>query len=544
MDYKAWLDAPFDEATQREVRAMGTAEQADAFSQSLSFGTGGMRGIMGAGTNRMNAYTVRAATQGLANYLKKQPGKALSVFIGYDTRKHSREFASIAARVLTTNGIRVFFADEICPTPLVSFGCRHFGCSAAIMITASHNPPEYNGYKVYWSDGGQVVFPHDEGIIEEVRKVDIADAIPAGVPSLVKLVEKELDEAYLQTLKKYRHYTPSPLQIIYSPLHGTGLRLLPPALKSWGYESIQLVEKQANADPQFTSCKKPNPEEPQALALGTEQLLQQKADLFFASDPDADRLGLVVLHENKPVRLTGNQIACIALHHLCTSLIERGEFPENGAFIKSIVTTELFRKIAEHFGGKCLDVLTGFKYIAEKMTLWEKSFEAHQFLFGAEESYGYLFGTMVRDKDAISSACLLAEAAAQAKKLHLTLVDRLQQIYRQFGLFLETLLNFEGADADRMKALMATFRAKPPTTIGNIPVSSYTDYLQKTDLPKSDVLRFILADQSRIIIRPSGTEPKVKVYLEVVQKNPTESPSSCEARLQSLVSFIKSTNSH
>lgn len=532
MDSKEWLKPPFDEKTQAQVRAMSAEELKSAFSETLSFGTGGMRGIMGPGTNRMNIYTVRAATQGLANYLKKQPFKQIAVFIGYDTRNHSKEFAQEAAGVMTASGIKVYLSQDICPTPLVSFGCRHYGCNAAIMITASHNPPIYNGYKVYWSDGAQVLPPHDIGIMEEVKKVNLA--MPAPPPSNPTLVGKELTQAYLAELKKLQLLNPAPLKIIYSPLHGTGIHLLPQALQSWGYENFSLVEEQATPDGNFPNAPKPNPEELSALSLGSKQLLKEKADLFIATDPDADRIGLVVLHDHEAIPLNGNQSACIALYHLCTTLIERGEFPENAACIKTIVTTELFRKIATHFKATCFDLLTGFKYIAEKITHWEKSFDAYQYIFGAEESYGMLYGTSVRDKDAINAACLLSEAAASAKKLKLTLVDRLHQLYDLFGVHREMLLNLDLKSNGALDAL----RKNPPTEIGNVAILCITDYLQPTDLPKSNVLRYLLKDQTKIIIRPSGTEPKIKIYIEVVGAQ-GESIASCDARLKHIASLFQ-----
>jgi phosphoglucomutase/phosphomannomutase len=430
---KSWLKDTFDEETRREVQRMIDSDPqalSDAFFKELSFGTGGLRGLMGVGTNRLNIYTIRATTLGLAHAILQQPHppEGHSVFIGYDVRNHSKQFAEVAARVLAGKGIRVLITQEICPTPLVSYGCRHYRCSAAIMITASHNPPAYNGYKVYWNDGGQVVFPHDQEIIQEVRKIAIDDPIPMSPleSPLIVWVTRALDQAYLNELKNLQLYPPQPLKILYTPLHGTGIRTIPQALQSWGYSDLHFVEEQKNPDGYFTHAPSPNPEEKKALELGIQQLYQQKEDLLIATDPDADRMGIVILDQGKAIPLTGNQIACICLYHICTALTFRGEFPSNAAFIKTIVTTELFRKIAEHFGGTCIDVLTGFKYIAEQMTLWQNSFDAYQYLFGAEESYGYLVGTFVRDKDAISASCLIAEAAALAKKQNLTLLKSMK----------------------------------------------------------------------------------------------------------------------
>jgi phosphomannomutase len=542
---KTWLQEPFDLETRKEVQRLIEKDRAalsDAFFKDLSFGTGGMRGLMGVGTHRLNIYTIRGATQGLANYLKTQAPslEGHSVFIGYDVRHHSQEFANEAARVLAGNGIKVWLTKEICPTPLVSYGCRIHKCSSAIMITASHNPPAYNGYKVYWSDGGQVVPPHDEGIIEEVRKVDLLHGIllaPLESP-LIQWVGRELDDAYLTALQKQRLYPDlkkEAIDIVYTPLHGTGMRILPQALKSWGFSSVELVEAQSSPDPHFSKAPSPNPEEEKALAMGTEQLIHRKRDLLIATDPDADRMGIAIVDRGRAVRLSGNQIACLILFHICTALSIRGEFPPNAAFIKTLVTTELFRTIAESFGGLCIDVLTGFKYIGEKMTLWEHSFDAPQYVFGAEESYGYLFGMNVRDKDAISSACLIAEAAALAKEQNMNLLDRLYQIYRKYGVYREKLSTLSFSEGAKgllsMKALMECLRKSPPTKIGGKRVVRIEDYgtgIAKgkgeglLSLPKSDVLLFWLEDESKLVIRPSGTEPKVKIYVEAVEKEVEE----------------------
>lgn len=551
-----WLEGPFDEQTKREVAELiesSPAKLKDAFFQELSFGTGGMRGVMGVGTNRMNVYSIRAATQGLANYIKSQsePEEGYSVFIGYDVRKNSKLFASNAARVLAANGIRVLLSSDICPTPLVSFGCRYFHCSAAIMITASHNPPEYNGYKVYWSDGGQIVPPHDEGIIREVRKVKEWGAIelaPENSP-LITPIGQELDEAYLKEISRLQLYPElekKDLKILYTPLHGTGIRIIPEALHRWGYDSLHLVQEQKNPDPQFANAPSPNPEEEKALEIGTRHLLQNKADLLIATDPDADRMGVVAIDRGAPLRLTGNQTACLCLFHICSALAARNLLPPNSAFVKTIVTTELFRAIAESFGAECIDVLTGFKYIGEKMTLWETSFEGKQYIFGAEESYGYLFGTHVRDKDAIISSCLIAEVAALAKKQNLTLGDRLHQIYQKYGVYRESIHSISYAEGaagmGEMKQFMEQLRKSPPHSIGGQNVAKMEDYATgATGLPKSDVLRFWLEDGSKLVVRPSGTEPKVKIYAECFEKHPSsidQAINRCDQRLQLMFNDI------
>lgn len=538
-----WLTGPFDPEMKAELRRLLDVDPnslQDAFFKDLSFGTGGMRGIMGIGTNRMNIYTVQMATQGLANTIKKQAGENHRVFIGYDVRNHSREFAEEAAKVLSGNGIEVLLSKDICPTPLVSFACRHFGCTAAIMITASHNPPQYNGYKVYWSDGCQVVPPHDAEIMEEVKKIRSPSQVL--LKNIYTEVGSEIDDFYLEELKRIQmapEMANTPLNIVYTNLHGTGIRLMPKALKSWGYTHLHFVEKQKNLDGNFPNAPSPNPEEEKALELGIEQLIREKGDILIATDPDADRIGLATPN----MRFNGNQIACLCLYHICKTLKEKGEFPENGAFIKSIVTTELFRKIAEHFGGKCIDVLTGFKYIGEQISIWEKAFDGYQYLFGAEESYGYLFGTFVRDKDAISTGCLIAEMASSAKKRGQTLVDVLEEIYQEFGIHLQSLTNLAFSDSEaginQMNQLMQTLRKFPPQEIGGQKISLKEDFLfGYNHLPPSDVLRFWFNEGSKLVIRPSGTEPKVKIYAEIVgAKGETEAQVSI--RLKKLTESFK-----
>lgn len=540
---QSWLEGPYDPEMKAEIRRLLQVDPkslSDAFFKDLSFGTGGMRGIMGIGTNRMNIYTVQMATQGLANTIKKEEKTQHTVFIGYDVRHLSRAFAEETAKVFSGNGIRVLLSREICPTPLVSFACRYYGCSAAVMITASHNPPQYNGYKVYWKDGGQIVPPHDKEIIEEVQKIKSPEQVLMG--SEFEEVGSEIDEAYLEELKKLQmlpELSHIPLKILYTNLHGTGIRLIPSALKKWGYRHLTFVEKQRPLDGNFPFAHSPNPEEEKALKLGMEQLSEEKGDLLIATDPDADRIGVAI----GKYRFTGNQIACMCLHHICKTLTEKGEFPENAAFIKTIVTTELFKTIGESFGGKCIDVLTGFKYIGEMIGTWEKAFDGYQYLFGAEESYGYLFGTFVRDKDAISSACLIAEMAAAAKKEGLTLLDQLHQIYRDFGIHRESLTNLAFTDSkaglDEINNLMKRLRKTPLTQIGHQPIALVEDYLQeKEGLPPSDVLCFWLADASKLVIRPSGTEPKVKIYAEVVKKGGEDlmkDIGACDAHLKKLV---------
>lgn len=545
-----WLDGPFDEKTKEEIRHLLKQDEkalSDAFFKDLSFGTGGMRGIMGVGTNRMNVYTIHKATQGLANYIKKHGAKPSSAFIGYDVRHNSRKFAEETARVLSGNGISVFLAKEICPTPLVSFGCRHFGCQTAIMITASHNPPQYNGYKVYWADGAQVVYPHDIGIMQEVASVSDAIQIAPLDSPLIHTVGKELDNAYLQELKKLQlhpDWEESDLKILYSPLHGTGIRILPQALQSWGFRHLHLVSKQSTPNGDFPFAPLPNPEEHATLALGSQQLIDENSDLLIATDPDADRIGVVEQGESP---FTGNQIASLLLEHICQTLNEQDRFPLHATFVKTIVTSELFRKIAESYGGICIDVLTGFKYIGEKITAWEKEPQKHTYVFGAEESCGYLYGTFVRDKDAINAACLIADAAAKAKKQGLTLHDNLSLLYQKYGMHRELLVNIGFTDSlegmKQMQELMQNMRANPPKIIEGKKVVKVEDYLHGyQSLPPSDVLRLWLEDHTKLVVRPSGTEPKIKIYIEITEtasKDMETQIKQCDKRLQKLAHFFQ-----
>lgn len=565
-----WLEGDYDEATKAEIRRLekeDPQELEDAFYTNLSFGTGGLRGIMGVGTNRMNGYTVRAATQGLANYLMTQQGK--SVVIGYDSRHHSREFAEEAAKVLAANDIEVFIYKELRPVPIVSFGVLHKKATAGIMITASHNPPKYNGYKVYWDYGGQVLPPHDQGIIDEVNKITDNKQVKITDFSnrLIHEIDDEIDNAYIKTIRDLQyhpgdnHTHGKELKIVYSSLHGAGITMVPPALNDWGFTNLSIVKAQAAPDGDFPTVTSPNPEEHSALALGIEELKKVNGDLLIATDPDTDRLGCVVMHENKPFFFNGNEIACLLLEHICRSL---KPMPPKAMFVKTIVTTELFRAIAEHHGAGCLDVLTGFKYIGQKIAQWEnESVAPHHYIFGGEESYGYLLGTHVRDKDAIISATCLAEAALQLKRQNKTLVDLLYEIYQTYGIYREKLasLTFEGKEgAEKMAAMMKNLRSNPPTILADQPVEIMEDYLTHTrhhistkhtetlTLPASNVLRFWLADGTKIVIRPSGTEPKIKLYVALHDKHHHSDTHALEKalekgdkRLDSLLLSVKKT---
>jgi len=537
----SWLQGPYDEKTKKEILLLlKTNPQAleDAFFSELAFGTGGMRALMGVGTNRMNAYTVQRACQGLANYLRKQPAKKEQsrVLIGYDSRHNSHLFAQICARVLAANGIEAYLFRQLRPTPLLSFGCIYYHCTAALMITASHNPPSYNGMKVYWDDGAQVLPPHDSGIIKEIEKItQLSEIRITGVKDpLIHAVGSRLDSIYIETTRSLQcsfglsQKEGAGLKIIYSNLHGAGITLVPLALKAWGFSSVHIVQKQKSIDGDFPHALSPNPEEKKSLLLGVKDLLQRKAAIFLATDPDADRVGVAVRHRGKAILFSGDQIASLLLYYI----LESGRhLPDNAAFVKTIVTTELFKAILDHYKRPCIEVLTGFKYIAEKIRLWEETRE-YEYVFGAEESYGYLMGSFVRDKDAVSTCCLIAELALFCKKKRMSLYDLLLSLYEKFGIFREKLstISFPESKEGHAKRdeVMAALRKKPPASFLRKKVLLYTDYLEKTEkqlfLPKSNVLSFFLEDESKIVIRPSGTEPTIKIYIGVKKRVAPLSP--------------------
>lgn len=565
-----WLNDNYDEETKATIRKLLVEDpQAiiNAFYTNLSFGTGGLRGLMGVGTNRINRYTIMSATQGLANYINKQPSPphGHAVYIGYDSRNNSRNFAEEAARVLAANQIKVYLSKELRPTPLISFGCRLKECTAAIIVTASHNPPEYNGYKVYWSDGGQVLPPHDKGIINEVNAITELHQIKQ-IPSLqyplIEEVSQDVDNAYLEATYFLQHYSEQnkqfgkKLKIVYANLHGTGITLMPHILSQWGFSDLTLVEQQKEPDGNFPTVSSPNPEDKEALELGIKALEQIQGDLLIATDPDADRLAVAVRHQNHVHLLNGNQIACLCLQHICEARTKNNTLPANAIFAKTIGTTELFKAIADAYERPCFDVLTGFKYIAGKIKEWEEGHNGPQFLFGGEESFGYLLGTHARDKDAIISGALVCEVALQAKLQNKTLVDLLHEIYRKYGVYTEKLLSikFEESKAgkEQMVQGMARLRKNPPKTIAGINVTALEDYQyslrteistgksKKLTLPVSDVLLFWLEDGSKIMVRPSGTEPKIKLYCGVINKRLAMEAATqeCEGRATSIVNSV------
>ena len=534
-----WLRQPIDEDDKQWILnnlETNPQELIEAFYQDLEFGTGGLRGIIGIGSNRMNKYTVSIATQGLANYILQNANKPFKVVIAYDSRNMSKEFANISAEVLSANEIEVFLFSELRPTPLLSFAVRYLQATAGIVITASHNPKQYNGYKVYWSDGGQLVPPHDKGVIDEVKKVGEYSNVKKNInKSLIHIINDEIDSAYLNQLNNLQFLSeivPKYQKIVYTPLHGTGVTLVPKALHSWGFDNLFLVEEQSIPDGNFPTTKSPNPEEKAAMELAINKAKQIDADLILATDPDADRVGTGIKMSNNEYKLlNGNQIASLLTYYNLEMLKQLNSLPSNAFIVKTIVTTELMRKIADEYNVKTYDVLTGFKYIAELIRLKEGK---EKFICGGEESYGFLSADWVRDKDAIMTSCQIAELQEYAAMNGKTLMDILEMLYEKYGYFLEdqksiSMTGIEGME--NMKKLMDNYRNNPPEMINNIPVVKILDYqiskakniksnsIDNIDLPKSNVLQFILEDDTKITIRPSGTEPKIKYYFAIVKKN-------------------------
>ncbi len=557
-----------------------SAAVVDAFYQELDFGTGGLRGIMGAGTNRLNRVIVARATQGLVNYIKKQVPTGGSVCIAYDSRNRSAEFAREAARVIAGNGLKAHLFEDVRPTPELSFAVRHFKATAGIVITASHNPKDYNGYKVCWSDGAQVVPPHDKGIIAEVRQVtsmeqvQVCDFDQAVAKDRIHIVGGTVDRLYIEALeavhlrKELTLEKGDQLRIVYTPLHGTGVRIVPDALRKWGFFDLHVVPEQAEPDGNFPTTRSPNPEERVALELALQLAEKVEADLVLATDPDADRLGIAVRHEGGYQLLTGNQLGSLLAWYICSTLKERGQLPPNGVIIKTIVSTKLAEAIAADFGVEVENCLTGFKYIGALIRQYEEEGTPEnptkKFLFGFEESYGYLAGTHARDKDSVVAACLTAELALWAKEKGLTLVDLLNDLFARYGVYLESQLSKTMPGVGGMQQiarLMQSLRAAAPTAIGGQNVVAVTDI--DTDsrfdlasgkrskglgLPRSNVLIFELADGSQVIARPSGTEPKIKFYFMVVDRDGVPFANAeilrqhvaiCQAKLQALVEDVE-----
>ncbi len=576
---EVWLNGNYDEITKSNVQQLidnNPDELTDAFYRDLEFGTGGLRGIMGVGTNRMNKYTVGMATQGLANYLKQQLyinselrtlNSELTVAIAYDSRNNSKIFAEISANVLSGNGIKVYLFDDIRPTPELSFSIRHLRCNAGIVITASHNPKEYNGYKVYWNDGGQLVNPHDKNVINEVLKIkDIANVKFTGDTKLIEIIGSNIDSEYLKKLKSLSllqssiFNLQSSIKIVYTPLHGSGVKLVPMGLRAFGFENITMVNEQAIADGNFPTIKSPNPEEPAAFEIAIKKAKEIDADLILATDPDTDRVGVAVKSDksdksyesDKYILLNGNQTASVIIYYLLSKWKENGKFKGKEYIVSTIVTTELLNAIAAKYNVEYIEVLTGFKYIAEAIRLNEGK---KTFIGGGEESYGYLIGDFVRDKDAVISCCIIAEAAAYAAQQGKTLLGLLKDIYVEFGFYKEKLISVEKkgiSGLEEIKKLMENYRENPPQTINGSKVILIKDYLQSSiqhpassiQLPKSDVLQFFLEDGSKISVRPSGTEPKIKYYFGVKAElkdssQYSEVSNQLDAKIDSIIKDMK-----
>lgn len=531
----SWLTGAYDEETKQAVRNMienNPKELTEAFYRDLEFGTGGLRGIMGAGSNRMNKYTVGMATQGFSNYLKINfPDKEqISVAIACDSRNNSRYFSEVAANIFSANGFKVFLFDDLRPTPELSFAIRHLKCQGGIMITASHNPKEYNGYKAYWEDGGQLISPHDKNVIAEVEKIGSIDEISfTGNPALIETIGEEVDKVYLEKVKALS-LSPEVIErqknfsIVYTPLHGTGIKLVPDSLKKFGFANIHIVEQQAVPDGNFPTVVSPNPEEPAALELAIRKAKAINADLVMATDPDGDRVGIAVRNGDDFVLLNGNQAASLLINYLLTKWSENGKLTDNEFIVKTIVTSELLFDLAEKFNVAHYDVLTGFKYIADII----KRLEGKKiFIGGGEESYGYLVGDFVRDKDAVISCSMIAETAAWAADKGISLYEILKELYLEFGFYKEKLVSIirKGkAGAEEIQKIMDDFRTHPPKTLGGSKVVCIKDYessinhdlvsdvKKPIDLPKSNVLQFFTENGSKVSVRPSGTEPKIKFY--------------------------------
>ncbi|MBQ1831460.1 MAG: phospho-sugar mutase [Bacteroidales bacterium] len=521
---KSWLSNSYDVETQREVLEMMKGDPKvleDAFYRTLEFGTGGLRGVMGAGTNRMNRYTVAMATQGLANYLKMNfVDQPISVVISYDSRNNSRLFTKVSADVLMANGIQTYVFDNIRPTPELSFAIRYLKCKAGIMITASHNPKEYNGYKVFWEDGAQIIAPHDKNIIAEVNKITSMDQVLIDENSYPQGIGAEVDKAFLDSQLSLllspasiaRH---KDMKIAYTPLHGTGVRLVPAGLKQAGFEKVFHVDAQDVSDGNFPTVVSPNPEEPTAMKMVMDRANEVGADIALGTDPDADRVGCAVRNDKgEMVLLTGNQIATLVSSYALTRWAELGKLDGTQYLVKTIVTTDLLKVICKKYGVEIFDVLTGFKYIAEKQRVLEGK---KTFICGGEESNGFNAGSFVRDKDSVITCCLLCECAAWLADRGQTLYGYLQEIYAEYGYFKESLLSVTKkgkTGIEQIQQMMADFRSEPPKTLAGSPVVKVVDYNEpeKTGLPKSNVLQIFSEDGCKVTIRPSGTEPKIKYY--------------------------------
>jgi phosphoglucomutase len=534
----AWLEGPYDSATKetiRQLQASQPEELADAFYRNLEFGTGGLRGIMGVGTNRINQYTIGMATQGFSNYLNSTyAGVPVSVAIAHDSRNNSRFFAETTAAVFAANGIKVYLFESLRPTPELSFAIRRLQCQAGVVCTASHNPKEYNGYKAYWNDGGQLVPPHDVNVIREVEAIQsIADVKFTGGEHHIQLIGREMDEAYIQMVKSLSVYpevisAQHDLTIVYTPIHGTGIKLVPEVLQQYGFTNIHVVDEQSTPDGNFPTVHYPNPEESETMQIGLEKARTLDADILLGTDPDADRVGIGVKdNQGNWILMNGNQTAVLAFSYMMEARKAKGIATPDDMVITTIVTTEMINRVAERNGVDCYNVLTGFKWIAEKI----KELEGKKnYVIGGEESFGLMIGSLIRDKDAVSAVALLCEMAAYEKSKGRSLFDKLIELYIDYGFYYESLISITKKGMDGQKEIadmMENYRQQPPKELAGARVVQLLDYqLQKSTnlltgeqqpiaLPKSNVLQFITADGSKISARPSGTEPKIKFYFSV-----------------------------
>jgi phosphoglucomutase len=530
-----WLSGNYDQATKEAIVNLQPDELADSFYRNLEFGTGGLRGIMGVGTNRMNKYTVGMATQGFANYLKKTYGnEPMSVVIGHDSRNNSRFFAETTAGVFAANGIQVYLFEALRPTPELSYAIRQLGCKAGVVCTASHNPKEYNGYKAYWNDGGQLVPPHDKNVIHEVEAITSVDEVNwTGGEANITIIGREMDESYINMVKGLSVYpeviqAQHDLSIVYTPIHGTGITLVPEVLSRFGFTNVHIVEAQATPDGNFPTVGYPNPEESETMAMGLALAKSLDADILLGTDPDADRVGIGVKnHKGEWVLMNGNQTAVLAFAYLIEARKAKGIAKPNDMVISTIVTTAMINEVAKQNGVACYNVLTGFKWIAELI----KEKEANEnYVIGGEESFGLMIGNEIRDKDAVSAVALLCEMAAYEKAKGKSLFDKMIELYMQYGFYYEKLISITKKGMNGQKeiaAMMEGYRTSPPQAIDGSTVVEMLDYDMQTgknlvsgetwklQLPKSNVLQFITADGSKISARPSGTEPKIKFYFSV-----------------------------
>ena len=536
-----WLKGNYDEETKGEIKRLQSEnpdELTEGFYKSLEFGTGGLRGIMGIGTNRMNRYTVGMATQGFANYLNQSfPGGTVRVAIAHDSRNNSRMFAEITANVMAANGIKVFLFEALRPTPELSFTIRQLGCQGGVVCTASHNPKEYNGYKAYWNDGGQLVPPHDKNVIREVEKIASVDDVKwSGGEANIELIGRAMDEQYIEMVKSLSVYPEviakqHDLKIVYTPIHGTGITLVPEVLQRFGFTNVTIVEEQSKPDGNFPTVGYPNPEEAEAMNIGLNKAKEIDADILLGTDPDADRVGIGVKnHKGEWVLVNGNQTAVLAFNYMIEARKAKGIAQSNDMVVKTIVTTDMIDEIASRNNIKCYNVLTGFKWIAE---LIKEKEETENYVIGGEESYGLMIGPKLRDKDAVSAVALLCEMAAYEKDKGRSLYEKLIDLYVEYGFYKEHLISITKKGMNGQKEIadmMESYRNNPPKTLNGVAVKELLDYeLRKgtnletgetweISLPKSNVLQFLLADGSKISARPSGTEPKIKFYFSVNAK--------------------------